>query len=113
MKYRVEITDTAAADAEAAYLWIRSQSPDAADRWFNGLYAAIDSLETFPARCGLAPEAEDAEVEVRQLLYGRRPHVYRILLVIRGTTVFILHIRHGARLPLRPDELDRPPEDKS
>jgi hypothetical protein len=37
---------------------------------------------------------------VRQLLYGRNPHVYRILFTIEAETVKILHIRHGRRRPL-------------
>ena len=37
----------------------------------------------------------------RHLLYGRLPHVYRILFTIDGSTVYILHIRHGSRQPLK------------
>jgi hypothetical protein len=33
------------------------------------------------------------------LLYGDKPHVYRILFSIEGDIVFILHVRHGARMP--------------
>jgi hypothetical protein len=39
--------------------------------------------------------------EVRHLLYGRRPHVYRILFTIEDLTVYVLHIRHGRRQPLK------------
>ncbi|MGD0414539.1 MAG: hypothetical protein ABSA80_04235 [Terriglobales bacterium] len=38
--------------------------------------------------------------EVRHLLYGLAPHVYRILFTIEGETVHVLHIRHGRRQPL-------------
>lgn len=40
---------------------------------------------------------EDASL--RQLLYGRRPHVYRIIYDIDEGSgiVHVLHIRHGAR----------------
>jgi plasmid stabilization system protein ParE len=58
---------------------------------------AIASLATFPERCPLAPEAVGLHFEVRQFLYGRKPHVYRILFTIEGDTVNILHIRHGRR----------------
>jgi mRNA-degrading endonuclease RelE of RelBE toxin-antitoxin system len=36
---------------------------------------------------------------LRQLLYGRRPHVYRIIYEIDegNRIVSVLHIRHGAR----------------
>ena len=34
---------------------------------------------------------------MRQLLYGRKPHVYRILFTIEGDAVYVLRIRHGRR----------------
>jgi toxin ParE1/3/4 len=37
---------------------------------------------------------------VRQLLYGHKPHVYRILYTIEGDTVSIVHVRHGRRQPI-------------
>jgi plasmid stabilization system protein ParE len=61
---------------------------------------AIASLATFPKRCPLAPETVRFPFEVRQLLYGRKPHVYRILFTIEGDTVIVLHIRHGRRKPV-------------
>jgi hypothetical protein len=45
-------------------------------------------------------ENADFPFEVRHLLYGRKPHVYRILFTIKGDTVSILHIRHGRRQPI-------------
>jgi plasmid stabilization system protein ParE len=50
-----------------------------------------------PARCPLAPENEDHPKEIRQLVHGR----YRILFTIEPGRVVILHVRHGARLPMR------------
>jgi hypothetical protein len=47
-----------------------------------------------------APETARFPFEVRQLLYGRKPHVYRILFTIEGERVKILHIRHGRREPV-------------
>jgi hypothetical protein len=32
-----------------------------------------------PKRCPLAPENASVPFEMRQLLYGRKPHFYRIL----------------------------------
>ena len=66
-------------------------------RWFLQLEEAISSLATFPERCHLAHESVQFPFEVRQLLYGRRPHVYRILFAIDGAIVTILHVRHGRR----------------
>ena len=54
-------------------------------------------LDQFPARCPLAPENEHFTQEIRQLLYGPRNDVYRILFTIQGDTVHVLHDRHGAQ----------------
>jgi plasmid stabilization system protein ParE len=71
-------------------------------RWFVALQDAIASLAESPQRCPLAPENAAFPFEVRHLLYGRRPNVYRILFTIEDQTVYILHIRHGRRQPLKP-----------
>ncbi len=70
-------------------------------RWFLALQDAIASLAEFPGRCPLAPENSGFPFEVRHLLYGQAPHVYRILFAIDNNTVYVLHIRHGRRQPLK------------
>ena len=99
MTYRVHVTATAKAEADAAYGWLAERMSRAAD-WFNGLVDAVESLAEMPARCGLARENRHFDEDVRQLLYGKRPHVYRILFVIRGDVVYVLHVRHAARKAL-------------
>jgi len=85
------------AEAEEIYRWLLERSPSTVTKWFNGLAAAIFSLERNPKRCSLAPENDAFEEEIRQLLYGKRGGVYRILFTIVGDTVKVLHLRHGAR----------------
>jgi plasmid stabilization system protein ParE len=98
MDFRVELSDRAQADIAGIYDWLRSQQAgDAGERWFVALKSAIASLARLPSRCPLAPESRESAVEVRQLLYGRRPHVYRVLFAIEGDVVQVLHIRHGRR----------------
>jgi plasmid stabilization system protein ParE len=100
MDFRVELSDRAQADIAEIYDWLRlQQAGEAGERWFVTLRAAIASLTTLPSRCPLAPENRDSPVEVRQLLYGRRPHVYRIVFAIDRDVVQVLHIRHGRRRP--------------
>jgi plasmid stabilization system protein ParE len=100
MTYRVEIADQVDRDADAILEWLHSQhATDAAVAWFRGLGEAIDSLAQFPSRCPLAHEDREFDFEVRQLLYGRKPHIYRVLFTIEGDVVRVLHIRHGRRKP--------------
>lgn len=102
MAYRVEILPPALADVEEAWAWMHARSPTRAARWRNGLLEALQSLATFPERCGLAPENDIFDEEIRQLLYGKRRGVYRVLFTIRGDVVTVLHVRHGARRFLGP-----------
>jgi plasmid stabilization system protein ParE len=101
MTFRVETTPAAEGEAQAILEWLLDQQAgEAGLRWFLNLEQAIQSLTRFPERCSLAPENDRFPFEVRQLLYGRRPHVYRILFRIERDTVYVLHIRHGRRLRL-------------
>src|SRR5580658_11258152 len=101
MAFRVKITTKAKRDLDAILARLLSQSAGQAGlRWFQGLREAVASLAHSPQRCALAPENATLPFEVRHLLYGRKPHVYRVLFVIEGDTVSILHIRHGPRQPM-------------
>lgn len=102
MRYDVDFTEQAQADAREAYRWIAEDSLERAAEWYQGLVEAIDSLEQFPQRCPLAPENTDFKEDIRQLFYGKRGGVYRVLFTISGKTVYVLHVRHGARKPLKP-----------
>ena len=100
----VEITALADANLEEIYLRIRKDSPARAAQWRKGLLKAAQTLDRFPERCPLAPES-GPELEIRQLVYG----VYRVLFTVAKGTVYVLHIRHGARQPLRPGGTNEEP----
>lgn len=104
MSFRVEIARRAAREIEEQYHWLAGRSQTAADRWRDSLLEAIDSLADDPERCSEAPEAEWHE-GLRQLLHGKRRQVHRILFEVRGTTIVVLRVRHGAQDFLGPDAL--------
>ncbi len=110
MKYRVLLTPTAQADADAAYEWLAKRTDRAVD-WFNGLADSIESLSQLPARCKLAMESAEFDEPVRQRLYGKSPNVYRILFIIRSDVVHVLHVRHAARRTLLPGYVVFPPDE--
>jgi plasmid stabilization system protein ParE len=98
MAFRVKQTPQADHDLDAILDWLLDQQAgEAGLRWFRKLKEAIGSLSETPQRCPLAPENKDFPFEVRQLLYGRKPHLYRVLFTIEADTVVVLHIRHGRR----------------
>lgn len=84
------------------FLYIQERAPLNAIGWRHGLEAKLRVLERMPGSFEPAPESQDATIEVRQLLYGR----YRILYTVRGCTVFVLTVRHGARQFMAPEELE-------
>jgi plasmid stabilization system protein ParE len=107
MPYRVKLTDRARRDLGDLYTLINAAESQAAARWFNRLEEAVYSLETLPRRCPIAPEGRRAKRQLRHLLYGNKPHVYRAIyeIVESDKAVYVLTIRHGAMDEARPGEL--------
>jgi plasmid stabilization system protein ParE len=104
MAHNIQITPEAEGDIRAIGDFIVSQhAPEAAQRFVQSLRRRIESLRTFPEGYGVAPEAEAVGVELRQMMHG----LYRVLYTVEGDTVTIHAVRHGARRPLRPDELPK------
>jgi toxin ParE1/3/4 len=92
---RVELTAKARRDLFAIHSYIGAETFTAAETWFEGLQDAILGLDQLSARGTVTPE----DSRFRQILFGRKPHTYRIIYRIeaKDTTVRIMQIRHGAR----------------
>jgi toxin ParE1/3/4 len=107
MEYRVELTDRAFRDLAILYEEKHVEESKAAARWFNGLEQAVDTLQSLPHRCSAAPESKKARRKLRHLLYGKKPHIYRVIFEIDEPrkVVTVLTIRHGAMETATPEEL--------
>lgn len=105
MNYRVFIEPPALADVDANYLWLRKTSLRAADAWLDGMGDAMDAIAKMPSSYAIAPEAAAFDVDIREMHYGNRPHVYRTLFVVRKHKIHILHVRHAAQQPLTAGQL--------
>lgn len=107
MAYLVELTSRAARDLNHLYERINAAESAAAARWYNRLEQAVYTLEHFPRRCPVAPEARKLKRPLRHLLYGKKPHVYRVIYEIAegDKVVRVLTIRHGAMDEARAEEL--------
>ncbi len=105
MKYRVIITPAAEVGLRSAYKYIRQRAPQAARAWIKGARQKIRTLAQHPERAPLAPESTAFREPIRELFYGSGSRgTYRILFVVLGDSVFVLHVRHGSMLPLGPEE---------
>ena len=102
MTYRVDLSSVAKAEADAAFLSFSTYATvEQSQRWYQGLIKAIGTLKTMPRRCAIARENEFFSQEIRQLIYGKGQHTYRILFTVledsARPTVRILHIRNASQ----------------
>lgn len=107
MMYKLIILPQAEADIIEAFTYLSERAPEAAAQWYRRVRAEIASLASMPTRCPFAPESAKLGFELRQLLYGKRPGIYRIVfrVVEDREEIHILAIRHGARKPLNEEEI--------
>lgn len=89
-KYRINIKSTAEKDLIRRYQQIAEESPQNALSWYLQIIEAIEKLDQLAERCTIAPEDEDLRLGIRHLIIGR----YRVLYIINGDTVDVLHLRH-------------------
>ncbi len=108
MAYRVEFAARAARDLEILYVEKNAAESQAASRWYKELEEAVYALVNRPQRCPVAPEARKMERKLRHLLYGKKPHVYRVIYEVdeQRQIVWVLTIRHGARKKIKISDID-------
>jgi toxin ParE1/3/4 len=101
--YLVRIARRAERDLSYLYEEINAADSPTARRWYEGLRRAIVSLAVHPKRCPTTAENRN----LRHLLYGRKPNVYRVIYRVneRQRQVDVLHIRHGARRKFRASDI--------
>jgi len=93
-KYHVEITEIAESDIREIFEFIYGDNKTAAIKWVEEIERQIDSLEKFPRRCAVIPEAQELGEKYRYLIYGN----YRTIFRIEGAKVIIMRVIHSARL---------------
>ena len=107
MPYVVELAARAARDLEILFVEKNAAESHAVARWYNGLEQAVYGLASYPHRCPVAPEARRTKRKLRNLLYGKKPHIYRVIYEVDEgrEAVWVLTIRHGARRKLKASDL--------
>ena len=93
-RYRVRITAAGQRDLKSIHDYIALNAPRTADAWIGELDRQIQTLEQFPMRCAVIPEATELGRAYRHLIYGR----YRTILRVDGRVVWIVRVIHGAQL---------------
>lgn len=95
MVYQLEISERAEKNLAEIYKYIGVESSDTAARWAERLHDAIATLRQMPLSGAVTHE----NPLTRQLVFGNKPHFYRIIYRVRERThqVTIVHIAHGRR----------------
>jgi plasmid stabilization system protein ParE len=106
MTYRVVIQQPALDDLDEYYRWAAKHAPDTAAKWLNRFQAELQTLADQPQRCSLAPENGRVSREIRQLLFGKRPNVYRAIFTVDGEAVRVLRVRRATRMRMSAKELN-------
>lgn len=90
-QYSVVFSQSAEKDVYESFEWgHREWGEKLAIKWARELKKSVEGLlERFPNSQPIAPESDDLLFEVRQMIVGR----YRVLFVIEGDQVHILHVR--------------------
>ena len=90
-KYKVLLHSDAELDINSSFEWgCRAWGDKKAKRWVREhRHAFRNQLTSMPFGCPVAPESAELGISVRHLIVGR----YRILFVVKGKTVTILHVR--------------------
>ena len=101
MAYTVQVTPQAQADIRLIHQFIRTESPQAAHAWLDGINRAIADMTMFPRRHPRIPESMFAPREPRHALLWN----YRVIFEIEGEVCTILTIRHAARRPVSGHDL--------
>ena len=91
---RVEWTERAFSDLEAAYSYIDERNPSEAHRFFRGMFAAVKELESFLEMGPLVFDVEPAGF-YRQLVRGH----HRVFFRIEGEVVLIVRVWDSRRDP--------------
>ena len=92
--YSVQITEVAESDIRQVFEYISRDSKSAATKWVDEIAQQIDTLENFPLRCEIIPEARQLGEKYRHLIYGK----YRTIFRVDDSSVIILRVIHSGRL---------------
>ena len=93
MAHLVNITARAERDFADLYTKIQAEHSEAALKWYRSFKQAVLSLEERPNRCALIRKRDS----LRHLLYGHKPHIYRVIYRVVNDHVTIYLIVDGRR----------------
>lgn len=112
MTFGFEITARAKADRTTCFDYIARRSPEGALAWLSAFESAVEALLIQP-RYGEAPESRGHDETIRQKIFKTKYGLpYRLLYIIRGETIYIIHVRGPGQDLMNPDDVEVPSSDE-
>jgi len=90
-RYKIELPQSVQDKIRDQAIFIVKDKPSLALQWYDKIFEKIDSLESSPKLCSVAPENPYFDFEVRHLISNN----YRILFRIDEKTIVILDFKGG------------------
>ncbi len=100
----VVVSRRARSDIRMIHDYIADRSPSNAEIFISRLEREILALGNYGSGAALAPESNEFDFDLRQIIVWP----YRVLFRVHRGRIEVLHVRHGARLLAKPDDLGQP-----
>ena len=97
MEYKVVLTERFARHLQQMGDYIAADNPQRAVSWIEEVEVKVMKLNCFPESHPYARENSHHHIELRQLVFGRGRHKYRVIFTVRADDVVVLDIRHASR----------------
>ena len=101
--YDILVSEVAEADVDNIFQRLLLRSPDRAVQFREAIEDAFASLAEMPKRCAVAPDNNQLEHPMRQLVHRQGGTAYRILFSVFDSQddapglVRVLRVRHGSQ----------------
>ncbi len=106
MSYSVRLLPVAKADRRRIFYYIEERSLRGAESWELAYEASLVRLEASPYSCGLAPETDHFNFDLRQLLFRTRSGLtYRLLFRVDDDRVTIYRVLGPGQPPLSSEDI--------
>ena len=106
MSWTVILLPRAKADIRSVGEWFGSRNRRAESRWYAQMLRVVEKLATNPSHYPQAEDNFNADIDLRELIVGRRRGmVHRVLFTIGGQIVYVHRVRHAAQDTLSVEDL--------
>ena len=108
MSFSVTLTTSAKRDVRSIVGWIQQRSRTGAESWYRRWLEVLDRLSQSGDSLGVAPENEDHEKTIRQVIFKTRHGLPYRAIFVRDNDLFVLRVRGPGQDLVSIDDLPLP-----